>query len=1065
MSVHLYMAPASAGKTAYLVERACAQSATAHLVRVVVPTQLQVRAWQRRLAEAGGALGVRVGTFDVLYREILQAAGEVYARLTHPVQYRLLRLLIQEARLEHYEPLRALPGFAEEVLRLVRELKAGGVFPEALIEAAHSMGGEPRLLELAELYLAYQHHLQARDWADAAGIGWLAEEALDHHPDAGRGWPCVMVDGFDDLTTVQLAVLRQLSTRVGALVVTLTGTTAGGARPTVHRRFHRTCERLQDALGVTAEALPAHASQDRRAPAIAHLEAALYAGDTPQCPANGALVLVAAPDREGEVRAALRWLKGRLIADGARPGEVALLARKMEAYRPYVRQVAAEYGLPVHMVGGLPLHGNPAVAALLDLLRLALPGGDAFAWRPTVEAWRCPIFDWETCTAPDADVPIGITAGDAEALDWVARWGSVLGGLAQWREAFDLLVGIQPEEALDEDLPPMPSVLPTGARAQLLRTKFEHFAHRVTPPPGAQTSPAFVGWIEGLIGDPEADGEGPVTDLGVARRILDGPAALRDRDLAALNALKDVLRGLVWAEEALGCAPMNFDRFFEDLLGAVSAATYHLPLPADEEAILAADVTQVRGVPFRALAVLGLAEGEFPTTLGEDPFLRDADRGRLRDEFGLAMELSTEGAEAGYFYEAVTRPRDALLLTRPRIADNGAPWQASPFWEEVRRRVTVEPRVLTSSHYPTPEEAASWPELLLGVGARADDARLWTWAVEQDGVRCALLEGATGVLRQRVRAPGTLPGPHDGELSRWGAMLARRFGPHHTWSASRLESYRACPFLFYVSSVLGVSPRLIPTEGLDARQLGDIYHCILRQLYEAVDDATDLDQLLAALPAVAGPILEDAPRREQFRATAWWAQTREEILVHVRDSVVALDALRGEYVPHAYELAFGIPRHPGEALVVSGEDGRDSFRLHGFIDRVDTVPDGRARIIDYKTGGPWAYSGRAFEEGQKLQLPLYALAAQQALGLGEIGDGFYWHVRHASWHLENAGRRSWFTLAKGGAAEAMERALSFAWEAVRGIRGGGFVPQPPDDGCPAYCPAVAFCWQYTPSPW
>ena len=59
------------------------------------------------------------------------------------------------------------------------------------------------------------------------------------------------------------------------------------------------------------------------------------------------------------------------------------------------------------------------------------------------------------------------------------------------------------------------------------------------------------------------------------------------------------------------------------------------------------------------------------------------------------MDLTAEGAEAAYFYEAVTRPREWLLLTRPRIADNGAPWQASPYWEEVRQRVTVEPIELT----------------------------------------------------------------------------------------------------------------------------------------------------------------------------------------------------------------------------------------------------------------------------------------------------------------------------------------------------------------------------------
>ena len=125
--------------------------------------------------------------------------------------------------------------------------------------------------------------------------------------------------------------------------------------------------------------------------------------------------------------------------------------------------------------------------------------------------------------------------------------------------------------------------------------------------------------------------------------------------------------------------------------GRLEASQLPLAAPAGREEILVADVVQARGVPFRAVAVLGLAEGEFPATLSEDPFLRDADRARLRDEFGLPLEPSTESAEAEFFYETITRPRERLLLTRPRLADNGAPWQASPYWEEVRRLVAAEP--------------------------------------------------------------------------------------------------------------------------------------------------------------------------------------------------------------------------------------------------------------------------------------------------------------------------------------------------------------------------------------
>lgn len=1115
MSTHLYLAPAATGKTATVLARARAAGRDlAAIPRVIVPTHLQARAARRRLAETGGAIGVRVLTFDGLYAELLNTPGEVYVELSEPVQYRLIRSLIDapppragerpgvRITLSHYAPLADRPGFIQVLQRLIGELKAARVHPDDFAAAVRALGNEPRLAELAQIYAAYQARLQAQGWADRAGLGWLAVEALEQRaPGLARDWPLVAVDGFDSFTPIQVALLRALAGRVGELIVTLTGELAGDSRSldrrsldqrsVAHRRFTKTRRMLENALGIGAEPLPqtcrGGVTPPLHAPALSHLAHGLFRPAGAAVDGGGAVELVEAPDRAGEVRAALRWLKARIVSDGCRPGEVALLARSVAPYRPFIRQTAAEFGLPIRLVDGLPLRENPTVAALLGLLQLALPdpaGQLSLPRRAVVDAWRSPYFDWSVLGRGEAltgeSLPSNgregstspLRPGDADDLDAVARWGRVIRGQAQWDETF-LRLSELAGEPLDPAAGPgladeergAPAGLPRGQAARDLRGKFERFAAWITPPAAARSYRDFVGWLETLIGadtlpapgrNGGVDEAGEPASLRMVAQARGGDAAVAEAraagDIAALAGLKDVLRGLVWAEEALPGGPPDFARFVAELAGALDAASYRLPVYAEREEILVADVVQARGLPFRAVAVLGLAEGEFPTTLGEDPFLRDADRRRLRD-FGLPLELTTEGAEAEFFYETITRPGERLLLTRPRLADNGAPWQASPYWEAVRRLVAVEPARLTGESAPRPDAAASWPELLESLAAHDGYAAVRRWAGQAEPVRTRGVADAAEVLQIRA-GPRASASHFDGDLTLLADAFAARFAREHPWSTSRLEAYRGCPFAFFVGHVLGLEPRTEPVEGLDARQLGNIYHHIFERLYRTAAEppcvSAGLGALLAALPAVAAAVLDDAPRAEGFRATAWWVQTRVEIEANVRRSVEALAGLPGGFVPAAQEAAFFEDR----SLKVT--DGDDAFRLHGFIDRVDRAPDGGLRIIDYKTGGPAAFTVKAVAEGKKLQLPLYALAAERALKLGAVADGFYWHAQQAE--------ASKFTLAgfEGGPDGAIQAALAHAWTAVRGARAGQFAPHPPAEGCPDYCPAAGFCWHYRP---
>ncbi len=1200
MTARLLISPAGAGKSMWVAREAvdASQDVAASPV-ICVARPLQVFAMVERLGAIGGALGVRVMTFDSLAAECLTASRVVLPDPGREVTFRILQSTIRALgpTLEHFGVLADRPGLAEEVRRLIVELESARIDPPEFAAALDAVGRPARLKDVAAIYADYKATLDRLGWTDRPGIMTRAIRAFgpvdevgapsqsemrhdrhdqvstahDYRANACR-WSHLYIDGFDDLSVGQIELLALLAERVDRLEITLTGEPdiASDSRKqrSVHRRFARTRLRVEAALGIKAEPLPessqttANEESGRRTSAqLSHLERELYpegAHARPEVDPAGIIELIETPNRSGEVREALRWIKARILRDGVRPEDVALLARDLEPYRAAVMGIAAEMRIPIRLATGLPLASNPAVAALIELLRLARRDAEGEALMPrrqVVDAWRSPYFDWLSALVEfEGQADLGAephtdgAAVIADAIDAVARWGSVIGGERQWREALQRLEAIgQTQEGelgqeLDEesDVAPPPGV-PTGAAAAKLHAVFSAFIQRLKPPQNA-TMREHVRWLEGLIGsDPlqsgrvsGSDGNAPDGSLQLVARCRrtwgdtalnvdskgDSAAAIdvSRRDISALEALKDVMRALVAADEALagetGPTPITFEEFANDLSAAIEAAVHGHDSSAEDGAVLLADVVSARGLPFRSLALMGMAEGEFPTNISENPLLRDAERALLRKVHGLSIQDSTESAELEYFYESITRPSEHLLLTRPRLADNGAMWKPSPFWEEVIDITGVEPRSLGSSHLPAPEDAAGIAERFVAAAMLGTDivlevlsevgsdlaAMLGTDRVREDPskvgsdpeapphaisdtvpsgrARWTDVEAGAEVLLGRssyrderggielggIEPGGAGPGrqsptPYDGDLSSISAHLGRRYGPTASWSPSSLETMIGCGFRFLVERGLGIRQREEPAEGLSAAQLGTIYHELLEAAYEHVplEERTNADTLVAAIDLIADPILDSAPRRHAFRPTAWWRRTRDGIKVKTRLTLRALcepEIVNG-FTPVASELRFGI----GDAPPLILEDGEDRLRVRGVIDRVERSADGRIRIVDYKTAGPTAFTGPKLVSGDKIQIALYALAARDALGQGEPSEGFYWHIQNA----EASGLK--LSKAEGGVEGAMRMAAGHAWSAARHARAGSFAPKPPKDGCPTYCAAAAFCWRYSPKSW
>ncbi len=1079
---HVVIGPAAAGKTRYVIERARVLTSEHALAQVwlIAPESNQARGLRQRLAAAGGALGVRVGVFADASREILAVAGrsvpEAPDALAQRVAADAVDALLQAGTLQHYAGIGRTPGFIRALRRLIAELKRNRILPEDFARLATPYG--PRLLELAALYHRYQTRLLSLDWADLEGLGWLAIEALDdterplHLP-----WRAILVDGFDSFTPTQLDLLARLATRVPELTLTLTGQPGDPRR--AHRRYATTLGRLRERLpDLTLEYLPANTT---RSESLRRLEADLFRATDPQGQAPDAASRSHEPpgraspevqalelqSPEHEAREALRWIKARVVRDGVRVGRCAIITNRLDPYEPALRATAREFGVPIEVARFARLADNPAVTALLTALDLALGG---FATRPLFDLLRSPYLDLAR---------LSLTPEAVDQLEAIARWGQITGGREQWDAAFEVLAQAAAPERPLHDEPAL--ALARGPGARLLQASLNQLFERLRPPTTGALD-TYMRWLdqvrEGIFREPQAgaapEGEAlqddgvpepppdpiwvedqdglSLADLATERPtapVMTRPGASLDlarRDAAAHAALSDLLADLLQADALLAQGPIDYPRFYDQVRGAVEAAGYRVAIPPDQ-AVYVSDVLAARGVTADAVAVLGLAEGNFPAPVSEDPFLSDLERQELKAN-GLDLELSLRSDQQSLFYEAVTRAERFLLLTRPYLSETGESWPPSPYWTAALEALALAPDRRQGDTLPAPADAASVVEVLTTAARRRRLPAAFA------GLRAELahLTHAAGVLADQL---GPLADTTAGDLSALRPRLQARFGREHVWSPSQLETYTGCGYRFLIERVLALEAREEPETGYDAAQLGAMLHDLLERI---VRRAPDLDPaaLDTAIAELAPTVLNHAPRVYGFRPTHLWPVQQKQLLATLRTTLLALAQQADEgFRPTHFEVDF-------KTLVLDTDDG--PVHVRGRIDRIDVDAQGHVRVIDYKTGSS-GLSPSDLIQGRRLQLPLYALAAERALALGHVVDGWYWKIHQAAPSalqlatFVDEGRQ------RRGPAGAVATVLEHVARAVAGIRAGRFAPTPPADGCPSYCAATAWCARYRPGAW
>lgn len=729
------------------------------------------------------------------------------------------------------------------------------------------------------------------------------------------------------------------------------------------------------------------------------------------CPIHQERVARETPDDEArlsiasDAREEIRSIARDIAADARRGVPFHRMAVLYWQQEPYAALIADQFALAkVPMSGPQPQKLAATtigriVGGVVDLADGNLSRDDVMRWLTS-----CPI-------------KYGRRGFSASRWDAVSRDAGVVKGLDQWRNRLDhhaermkRAAQAADDEVSDERRRRMARDGEEALDLQAFITKLhtDLAAHE-----DGRSWTDFVDWARRLI-DEYLD----------TRALPESEEANRDEIQTKLDELRDL--------DHLGSSPTlgGFRAVLDKAMSAPSVVDdgedWDAPSARTSElgeGVFVGPVEATLGMRFDKVYFVGMVEGQVPPRVGGDPLLPERERERA------GLPLRHDPVEERYKYLAAAAGQ-ARALSFPRNNNASLSGQHPSRWflEEATR--------IHGSRVSSKDLTSMTNEPWLNVIASAEDAieaaaqsqpadlhdydmhKLWLWLqrgnpFEQHHLAApsSLLDRAVQMERARTRSrvltiwDGDLSSnPPQSTLIYVDGAMERTNKP--LLSATRLEMWVACPYRYFLSYHLGIAAPERPEEVASITPLdrGLLVHAILeRFIREARDGGTapEPDESWdeghrRLLDAVADREFRDAERRGVTGKDLLWEMARAEIRRDLHTFLDADSEIRKTHgvSPHSVELKFEFEMEEGGCA--DPPDERNNLRFRGVIDRIDVSLDGKtALVLDYKTGGTTEYTNMTDDpvrRGTRLQLPVYALAAQQMLGSGVDVKAAYWFV-------------------------------------------------------------------------
>jgi len=885
-------------------------------------------------------------TFSSLARQLFQLYGDPDRKGEYADDMARMILTYQAIEaasnkpemLRYYRRTAEQAGFAEEMMKLIADMKRAGITPDQLTEHAELLDSRLRdkTADVASIYSEYVRLMKEYGFKDSyENIRFAAQIANMQRYFKGKH---VYLDEFESFTGDQLEMLEVIFSSAENVVITLRTDDVSAGEYTLFETVNSTFRRLAAMcreLNLKYTVTKCEISHRFASPELRFLSENVMRNLRPEpenAPEAHNIRIFEARDMYSEIEYICAEIK-RLVAaaEGLRYRDIAIISNDITGYADLLRAAFTRYEIPFFLSIERPVSHTAIMVFFISLLDLLT--ARKIRSEQVFRLLKCGILDVELT--------------DVSLLEnYCYRW-SIDGDI--WLSEFTAEDAcLEKLEALREKV-----ITPIVTLKKQLAKKL----------PASDICGKLYGYLR------ECDAERNLAAL-MGRLIKND----RDYEAAELKrlwkCLMDILDGIV---ATLGDEEVYFSRLADIIRSLIARITYSVP-PQTLDAVIAASSRTARLNSPKVIFAAGSTEGDFPNQVTLGGLFTDSDRQKLSDKgIDLVRPLSDLiASERLIVYKSLSTASEKLYLTYPLSDLAGQAKYPSQVIDQIRKMFPNELLLtegdLTPEHYAVTYHAAYYHYM--------QDRAANTPVIASIGK--VLL--AEPVYNSRILSVLNRSGSRtEHTISSDVMRKLKSFEPLRI-SPTALENYNNCRFMHFCGDFLRL--QMPEKMELDVRIAGELTHncfcSLLGKRNKAEFVQLGYDRLTEEIKAEAErykaeKLAGDFAKTPRFELLFNKLEERlTEVFVHTQQALMASDF---EPVRFEYDL------RGNNALSLPFGDGYQ-LRFGGIADRIDTCNVGGTdylRVIDYKSSEK-TIDDFSLASGLNLQMLLYLFAATEKGG-------------------------------------------------------------------------------------